>query len=307
MVNKYLVFIINFVLTFFLLSYAVSVEKVSDSVYAAFGKTGLPSKENKGFMSNCYGILTEEGWVVIDALSTPSLAREFINEIKKIKNLPIKYLIITHYHLDHYFGIKAYKKENAKVVSHANLKKMVGTGELEEYLSMVKKSFPRLFEKVEIYAPDIVVEDSLTLKVGSKQLHIKTASPAHTNTDIIVYLPDTKEIFVGDLVFYNRIPFVADRYSSSKNWLRVLKELKSMDIKTIYNGHNRPLGKDAIDFTYEYISFLREEISKMKDEDIFYDEIKEKLMNTKWKNYPMFDVFHAKNIYKIYNELDFEF
>ena len=55
------------------------------------------------------------------------------------------------------------------------------------------------------------------------------------------------------------------------------------------------------------LSFLRNEISRLKDEGFFYDEIKEKLSNTKWKKYPMFKEFRNKNIYKIFNDLDFEF
>ncbi len=305
MVNKKLLIIYIMLLTSVINSFALEIEKVSNNVYATFGKTGFPSKENKGFISNSYGILTNEGWIVVDSLSTPKLATEFINKLKKIKNLPIKYLIITHYHLDHSFGMSAYKE--AKIIAHKNLQEDIQNGNLENYKDMLNKNFNNLFKNVKFRNIDIPLNKKTTIKAGTTILEIIPLPNAHTHTDVIVYLPKTKEIFVGDIVFYNRIPFVGDSHSNSKNWLKVLDNLKTMEISKIYNGHNKPLDKNAIDFTYEYISFLRNKISKLKDEGLFYDEIKEKLSDTKWRNYPMFKEFHNKNIYKIFNDLDFEF
>ncbi len=303
--NRFLIFLFLIILTGSL--YAIPLKRINDHIYMVQGYTGLPSKENRGFISNAYGIVTEKGWIVIDSLSTPSLAKEFIQELKRIKNLPVKYLIITHYHLDHYFGSFAFKTEGAKIIAHKNLLKLYNSGYLDTYLENLNKIFDGLFKSVNLTEPDITVEDRYQLKIGNTDIRILSMTPAHTNTDIVVYLPQDKIVFVGDLVFKNRIPFAADSFSDSKNWLNVLSALKNLDIEVILNGHNRPLDKSAIDFTYEYLSFLRKEISKMKDEDLPYDEIKERLQSVKWKKYPMFKEFHNKNIYKIYIDLDFEF
>ncbi len=297
--------LISFSIVFFASS--MPLKKVADNIYMVKGHTGLPSKENRGFISNAYGILTSEGWIVVDSLSTPELAREFINELKKVGNKPIKYLVITHYHLDHYFGASEFKKEGAKIIGSEGLLKFYESGQADMYLEGIKKTFGDLFKNVKLVKPDIVVKDKKSLKIDGKEFLNIVMTLAHTNSDLVLYIPSEKIAFVGDLVFKDRIPFVGDSNSSSKNWLNVLKKLKNMDIKTLYNGHNEPLDKSAIDFTYEYIKFLRDEISKMKDEGLSYDEIKEKLQNVKWKKYPQFNVFHNKNIYKIYNDLDFEF
>lgn len=288
-------------------SFSMELIKVKENIFMVKGTSGLPSKENKGFISNAYAVKTKEGWVVIDSLSTPELARNFISLLKKKYNKPIKYLIVTHYHLDHYFGTYEFKKENATVISHENLKNLYEDGYLDTYLENVKKIFGDIFINVKLVKPDITVKDRYSFKIGNKNFTILSTTPAHTNTDIVVYLPTEKVLFAGDLVYKNRIPFIGDTFSNSKNWLNVLEKMKNMDIDIILAGHNEPLDKSAIDFTYDYISFLRKEISKMKDEDIEYDKIKEKLQKTKWSKYPMFKVFHNKNIYKIYNDLDFEF
>ncbi len=305
--NRYMLLVALLLLFNFSFSDSMKLEKVYDYVYMVRGNDGLPSKENRGFISNAYGILTQDGWVVVDSLSTPELAREFITLLKKEKNLPVKYLIVTHYHLDHWYGASEFKKEGADVIAHKNLKQFYDSGMADEVLNSVKKTFGNIFKSVKLIPPDFTVRDEITLSTGGKTLKIISMTPAHTNTDIVIYIPDDKLLFAGDLIFYKRVPFVGDRNASSKGWLEVLDKLKSMDIKLIFAGHNYPLKKEAIDFTYEYISFLRREISKMKDEGLFYDEIKEKLQNVKYKKYPMFKEFHNRNIYKIFNELDFEF
>ncbi|RUM47459.1 MAG: MBL fold metallo-hydrolase [Hydrogenothermus sp.] len=305
MVNKKLLIIYIVLLTTIIKTFALQIEKVSKNTYATFGKTGLPSKENGGFISNAYGVLTNEGWVVIDSFSSPKLAKQFIKQLKNIKNIPVKYLIITHYHLDHSFGMSAYKE--AKIVAHKNLKKDIQNSNMENYKEMLNKTFDNLFKNVEFLNINIPIDKKTSIKVGNLTFEIFPLPNTHTHTDILIYIPETKELFAGDIVFYNRIPFIGDKHSNSKNWLKVLKQIKKMEISKIYNGHNKPLDKKAIKFTYEYISFLRNEISRLKDEGLFYDEIKEKLNNNKWRKYPMFKEFHNKNIYKIFNDLDFEF
>ncbi|NPA51523.1 MAG: MBL fold metallo-hydrolase [Aquificae bacterium] len=301
---RFLVILVVFILSF---SYGMQLEKVDKDIYMVRGYDGLPSEKNRGFISNAYGIFVKDGWVVIDSLSTPELAREFISLLKKEKNVPIKYLIVTHYHLDHWYGASEFKKEGAYVIAHKNLKKFYESGQAMEALENFKRRFKNLFKNVKLTPPDFTVRDEITISTGDKSFKVISMTPAHTNTDIVVYMPDRKFIFVGDLVFYKRIPFVGDSNASSKGWLKVLKDLEKMDIDKIFAGHNYPLDKKAIDFTYQYISFLRTQIAKMKDEGLFYDEIKKKLQDIEYKKFPMFKEFHNQNIYKIYNELDFEF
>lgn len=288
-------------------SFGMEILKISDNIYMTRGTDGLPSIENKGFISNCYGILTKEGWFVVDSLSTPELSSEFLKKLKNIKNLPVKYVAITHYHQDHWYGAETYKKEGAVIIGHRVLKDIYDNGTAEMMLEAANKMTGGLYKNVKLVPPDITISEEKIIKLGELEFKIFPLTPAHTNSDIVILIPDKKIIFVGDLVFYNRIPFAGDRNSDTRNWLKVLNKLKSMDVKLILAGHNKPLNKDSIEFTVKYLSFLREKISQMKDEDLSYDEIKQKLTDTPFKNYPMYNVFHFKNIYKIYNDLDMEF
>ena len=290
---------------FLFLSTAISMElvKVADNIYMAKGGYGLPSKDNRGFISNAYGVLTREGWVVIDTLSTPELAREFLSELKKIKEAPILYVIVTHYHMDHWFGIAPYKEEGAKFIAHRNLKEFYDDGSADMVLEGAQKAFG-VFGKVKLMPPDIVVDSKVKLRVGKEVVEIIPMTPAHTNTDLVVRVGGY--LFVGDLVSYRRIPFLGDRNVSTKAWLDVLGKLKGFKFKALLGGHGDPMNRSAIDWTTSYIKYVRDKVRTLKDEGLFIDEVKEKLKDTPFKDSHMYEEFHMRNVYSVFNELDME-
>lgn len=294
------------VLFVFSLGNEMKLIRIKKDVYMVRGLDALPSVENRGFISNAYAVLTKEGWVVIDALSTPELSKEFIQRLQKVKKLPVRYIIVTHYHPDHYFGTKTYRDIGAKLIAHKKILEMYDSGELNSYINTIKERFPKLYDSVVVVKPDLVVDTETILKVGQKTFLIRAVAPAHTNNDIVIYMPEDKILFAGDLVYEKRIPFMGDAGANSKNWEKVLKKLKSLDAQVILGGHNMPMDKSAIDYTLGYITYLRENIKKLKEKGMFLDEIKQTLKESPYKNHVMYDTFHNANVSKVYMELDLE-
>ncbi|SNZ11951.1 MBL fold metallo-hydrolase [Hydrogenobacter hydrogenophilus] len=288
------------------LSKEMNLKKVEDNIYMVRGVDELPSLENKGFVSNAYAILTKEGWVVIDTLSTPELSKKLLEQMYRVKKAPVKYAIITHYHPDHWYGAQTFKDVGAKIIAHRGLYELYKSGMAKSILEEANKNFGGLYKSVLLVEPDIVVDDYKKLKVGSEEFEIISMTPAHTNSDIVVYMPKRKVLFAGDLVYQKRIPFMADRNASSKGWEEALKKMKNMDIRIILGGHNDPMDKSAIDYTLGYITYLRQNIKKMKEEGKFIDEIKTALQDSPYKSDAMYGQFHNANIFKVDSELDLE-
>jgi len=287
-------------------SFSMTLKKVEENLYMVRGQDGLPSQKNKGFISNAYAVLTKKGWIVIDTLTTPELSREFLNLIKKVSEKPVIYAIVTHYHLDHWYGAKTLKEKGAKIIAHEKLKEFYDSGEALQVLEAQKERFKGILKSVELVPPDERVKDKKVLKVGKDVFEIYAMPPAHTNSDLVIYWKNRKVLFVGDLVYKDRIPFMGDRNASSKGWLQVLERLKKFDAKILLGGHNYPMGKDAIDWTYNYIKFVREKVKKLKEEGYFIDEIKEAFKGNPYEKVKMYEVFHNANVWKVYNELDLE-
>ncbi len=302
--------VLKVVLVFVVLALASAPEmkliKVTKDIYMVRGINALPSLENRGFMSNAAAVLTKEGWVVIDGLSTPELSKEFVDNLMRVKKAPIVYAILTHYHADHYYGMSTYKEMGAKIIAHEYVKEYYQSGKANQDLFSRNQRTNGLYNNVRLYPPDITIKDRYTLKVGGKVFDIINVAPAHTNNDIIIYMPKEKVLFVGDLVSVNRTPSLVDATASSKGWVQALNTIQSLDIEVIISGHNEPLKKDAINYTMGYLRYLRDNIKKLKDEGKFIDEIKAALSENPYKEAFLYNVIHNMNVEKVFMELDIE-
>jgi glyoxylase-like metal-dependent hydrolase (beta-lactamase superfamily II) len=96
----------------------VRAVEVAPDVWFVQGETALGSVDNRNFISNAGFVVTDAGVVVIDALGSPALAVELIAEIHRVTLQPIRYVIVTHYHADHIYGLQAFKAAGATIVAH---------------------------------------------------------------------------------------------------------------------------------------------------------------------------------------------
>ena len=99
---------------------------VTDRVWFVQGAAALGSTANRNFISNAGFVVTDDGVVVIDALGSPTLANELLAEIRRVTPQPVRYVIVTHYHADHIYGLQVFKAVGAKIIAH---------GEGREYLN----------------------------------------------------------------------------------------------------------------------------------------------------------------------------
>jgi glyoxylase-like metal-dependent hydrolase (beta-lactamase superfamily II) len=181
------------------------------------------------------------------------------------------------------------------------------SGQAQRALASAKERLKGLYDSVVLVPPDIVVKEDTELKVGEYTFKlIPLKHSAHTNNDLVVYMPKERVLFAGDLVGYKRIIFAGDRNASVGGWIKALQMLKGMDVEVILAGHTEPLKKDAIDDTLNYLTFLRERVKKMKEEGKSIDEIRQALAENPFKDYKMYNEFYNANIFAVYNQLDYE-
>ncbi len=280
--------------------------KVNENIFMVKGYPEMPSAKNRGFISCAYGILTSEGWVIIDSLTGPELSKEFISLLEKEKKVGFKYAVITHHHHDHWYGAKTYKDLGIKIIGHENLLKHYNSTISDLILKTLQKRFKGVYTNVVLTPPDVTYKKNHTIKLGDQTIEIMPLKASHSDSDLIVYLPKEKAIFVGDLILLNRIPGMASRNASSKRLVNILEKIKSFDIQYILGGHDKALGKSAIQEALNYIYYLRKGIAKMKEEDLSIEKIKANLQDNPYTKKPLYKLLHNGNIMKIYHELDFE-
>ena len=273
--------------------------QVAPHTYFVQGLAELGSSKNQNFISNAGFVVTPKGVVVIDALGSPALAQNLIKEVRKITSQKIVAVIVTHYHADHIYGLQEFKKIGAKVYAQNEGRSYLSSETAKQRLIASRVDFaPWVDKNTRLQEADIWIDREYKLTVGGVDFLISRVGPAHAPEDLIIYVPTEKALFVGDLVFRGRIPYVGN--ADSKGWLAALEQIEKFNPKILIPGHGavstNPLGD--IRFTSGYLQYLRE---SMATAAVNMDPFEEVYKQTNWSEYEGMPLFRAANRMNAYN------
>ncbi|AXK48999.1 MBL fold metallo-hydrolase [Aliarcobacter trophiarum LMG 25534] len=283
-------------------NYNLNPQKVSEDVWCFFGKAEVPSKENGGFMANSCYIDAKDSYVLIDSGTSYKFAKQAYEAMQKIKNLPVSTIVVTHEHDDHWMGNSFYKSTfNAKIYAPKSIN--------ENY---DENSKPRIFEildakdmeNTKVIKADEIVSDNANVKVGNKEIRIlRIKEKAHTSDDLIVYLPNEKVLFSGDIVMNERI--TSNRDGSVIGTLKALDTIESFDYNSLVAGHGTLTGKNATEHTKNYFTLLKTRVLEAIEAGITADEITKVVTMDDFKDIAMFDELNSRNVFDAFRELEF--
>ena len=204
---------------------------------------------NSGF------IVGDDGVLVIDSMMVASMVRPYLEEIRKVTDKPIRYVVNTHHHVDHSFGNQFYLP--AEVVSHRGCREALITSGAD--VDMLSQRYPQYSEdwKVARLTPaSVTYEDKMVVHLGDRVVELLHPGPAHTYGDTLVYLPQEKVLFTGDVAFHYLTPLARDGHVS--NWIRIANGiLKDLDATTLIPGHGPVSGKEVVSATLKYLRLIK--------------------------------------------------
>ncbi|WP_461828667.1 MBL fold metallo-hydrolase [Aquifex sp.] len=293
--------------------------KISDRLYGVFGVYEQVSPKNRGFISNAYFYVADDGVLVVDALSTYKLGKELVETIRTVTDKPIRFLVITHYHTDHFYGAKAIKEVGAEVVAHEYALEYLANPSSYNFFLSRKKLLGEEMAGTELTSPTITLSKELSVYLyvdgKLKEFQVKHLCKGHTNGDLVVFIPDEGILFSGDLVFDGRLPFLGS--GNSKSWLKCLEEISKWDVKILLPGHGEILDnpekiRKAISWTTQYINDLRKAIREMIEEGCDVECVRERIndrlieINPEYAQVPVFFSVNPVNAYYVYFEIENE-
>ena len=204
---------------------------------------------NSGF------IVGDDGVLVIDAMMVASQVRPYLEEIRKVTDKPIRYLVNTHHHVDHSFGNQFYLPTD--VVSHRGCREsMITAGADVESLSQRYPQYRDDWVQSRLTPASITYEDKMIVHLGDRVIELLHPGPAHTYGDTLVYLPREKVLFTGDVAFQYLTPLARDGHVS--NWIKVTNGiLKDVNATTLVMGHGPVSGKEAVSWTLKYLRLVK--------------------------------------------------
>ena len=266
------------------------IKPMADGVYAAIAKPAYKVNCNAAI------ILLGDSVLVVDTHSKPSAARALIEQIKKITDKPVRYVVNTHFHWDHYQGNQAYPSSwpaGVEIISSRATRENIehrGIPRVKYEIATMPKEIEKLksdlaaavdpkqketlrtnlqqaesylaeLESMQFTLPTLTFDRSLVLYRPSRTVQILWLGNAHTDGDVWVYLPKEKILFCGDAL-HGWTPFMGDSYPF--DWIQTLDAAEKLDFDQALGGHGDVMhGKGTFELWKAYFRDLLDETGRI--------------------------------------------
>jgi glyoxylase-like metal-dependent hydrolase (beta-lactamase superfamily II) len=279
----------------------VTAQQVSPSAWFVQGDAALGTPANRNFISNAGFVVTPAGVVVIDALGSPQLARELLEEIARITPLPVTHVVVTHYHADHIYGLQEFRQRGARIVAHRGALEYLHSDTATSRLQVSRSELaPWIDDRTQLVAADEWIDGPKELVLGGVRLLLRPVGPAHTPEDVVVLLPSEGVLFAGDMVFRGRVPFVGQ--ADSRQWIAALDVLLAMQPKVVVPGHGAlsTTARQDLELTRDYLAYLRETMGAAARDMEPFDEAYQRADWSRFEHLPLFRAANRMNAYNTY-------
>lgn len=281
--------------------------RVSEHVWYVRGDSGVASAANQGFNSNAGFVVTADSVVVVDALGTPALGEALLTAIRRISTLPVRRVVLTHFHADHFYGLPAFKAVGAEVWAHRAGRAYFASGEAEARLAQRRRDlFPWVDEYTTLIQADRWLDGPVRFNDGGLHFRIDILGPAHSPEDLTLTVEEDGVVFCGDILFAGRIPFVGN--ADSRRWLAAIDAVAALHPRILVTGHG-PHSSDAaadLSLTGDYLRFLREKMGRAVADMVPFDEAYAQTDWGRFRALPAFDAANRINAYGTYLTLERE-
>jgi cyclase len=313
------------------------IKPMADGVYAAIAKPAYKVNCNAAI------IILGDGVLVVDTHSKPSAARALIEQIKKLTPKPVKYVVNTHFHWDHYQGNEAYPSSwpaGVEIISSeatrqnierigiprikneivtmpqeiANLKRDLEKANgaeqrktIEDNIRQAEAYFSEL-KLIQVTLPTMTFDRSLILRRGSRTVEILWLGRAHTDGDVFVFLPNEKVLVTGDAL-HGWTPFMGDSYPYE--WIKTLDAAEKLDFNLVLGGHGDVMhGKLRFEIWKQYFQDLMDRTAAAYAEGASLDQAQKSVSEFLTRKYadrfdPNFPKSVTANVTKAYQVIAF--
>jgi cyclase len=193
-----------------------TLKEVGPNVWAAMSnsKSSAPALANTGFVIGDDGVAVIDTTISIDADGKfkTETARQILAAIRNITTLPVRYVINTHYHMDHVGANEVFVEAGATVLAHRNVRAWIHSEALRLLDKDTKPAIRAFFEA--LVPPTVTYNQQMDLHLGSRTIRVQSF-PGHTGGDSVVLIPDAQVVFAGDLFWRDIMPTLIDASTQS--------------------------------------------------------------------------------------------
>ena len=238
------------------------VDPLDVDVYAVVGDLGPASRENGGLNANLGFVVGNYGVLVINSGPSRAIANALREAIRARTDRPVRWVVNLNSQSHYWFGNSVFEAEGAVTFAHPEairLMRETGGTQRETLQALLQDAFA----DTELSIPREHVSPATEIDTGSTRVRILHPGAAHTPGDLVVWLPERRIVFAGDVAFTERLPAVLP-ISSTKGWIEAFGKVEAFGARWVVPGHGEPttIGRARLE-TYDYLVHLREEARKV--------------------------------------------
>lgn len=260
-----------------------TLKQVGPNTWAAIADLNakVPAGGNAGF------VIGDDGVAVIDTFASADAASQLLAEIRKLTKLPVRFVINTHYHVDHVAGNGIFAEAGAIVLAQRNVRGWIHPENLKFFGKDIKPEQKAFIEALR--TPMVGYDQAVDLYLGGREIHVRSF-PGHTGGDSVVLVPDAKTAFAGDLFWRNTLPNMID--ASTKSWIDTLNTLAKNEAGyTFVPGHGDVGNAQDVAAFRDYLVMLQKLVADAQAQGQSGDALADVVMPTLTAKYGQWDFF----------------
>lgn len=213
---------------------ALDLRQLAPGVHVHFGASHQMEETADGRIANLGVIIGRDAVAVIDAGVSRAQGQDLYVAIRRLTDLPVRHLILTHMHPDHVLGAAVLSEAGASITAHHALPQAL-QARSAGYLDALVGLYPAPdWIGTQVLMPDGLVDDRQEIDLGDRVLLLRAFPAAHTDSDLTVLDQATGTLFTGDLLFRDLTPVVD---GSLTGWLEWLDSDPARGARLIVPGH----------------------------------------------------------------------
>ena len=239
-------------------------QQVIEGVWTAIGATAPPTYANSGHNNNLSFIISNEGVLVFNAGDNYLLAKALHDEIKKLTEQKVKYVVLENAQGHAMLGANYWREQGVEIIAHENTAtKIKRKG--QAILERMQRGRKDKAAHTQIVQPDRTFSDKLVIELGDKQIELLYFGPAHEHDDIILWLPEEQLLITGDLAFHQRLLPISDN-TDTLAWLDAWEKLAALNARIVIPGHGDVTDMSEVTkYTRDYLLYMRQTIQTIID------------------------------------------
>jgi glyoxylase-like metal-dependent hydrolase (beta-lactamase superfamily II)/dienelactone hydrolase len=280
-------------------------QEVVPGVWSAIGATAPGTYANSGHNNNLSFVITDEGVVVVNAGDNYQLAQALHDEIRKITDKPVRFVVLENGQGHAMLGSSYWQEQGVPVIAHVD-----AAHEIEEQsfalLEVMKGRAKEKAKGTQVVMPDITFDEKKVIELGGERIELLNLGPAHSPGDIVVWLPQKKLVISGDMAFHQRMLPLFE-HTDSAAWIETWDAFEALGAEVVVPGHGEPTDMATVrKYTRDYLVYLREKIGEVLENGGTLQDAYE-IDQSPYMHLPTAEFLAKRNAGQVFQSMEFEF